>query len=68
MIKNKIGMILKERGITGYRLAEDMGKRSNHVYTNIINKEDIGGMRVETLVAVAAALNVSIEELITVTK
>ena len=66
MIKNNIGAILKERGITGYRLAEDMGKRSNHVYTTIINKEDIGKMRVETLVAVSLALNLPIEDLIEV--
>jgi hypothetical protein len=35
MIKNNIGKILKERGITGYRLAEGMGKRSNHVVHQI---------------------------------
>lgn len=66
MIKNNIGAILEQRDITGYKLAQAIGKQSNHVYVNIIKKDDIGGMQIRTLVAVAQALDVEITDLITI--
>lgn len=65
-IKSNIKDILKEKGVTAYKLAILWGKRSNYVYT-LVNKEQLPeGTDIKTLVDIARILEVPVERLFTV--
>lgn len=63
-IPNNIKAVLKEKGITPYRLAKMWGKHPNHVYALVAPKTIPDGTAIKTIVEIAELLNVPIDRLI----
>ena len=63
-IPNNIKDVLKEKGITPYKLAKMWGKHPNHVYALVKPETLPDGTALKTMVEIADLLNVSIDRLI----
>lgn len=65
-IKSNIKAVLEEKDMTPYRLAKMIGKHTNHVYA-LAGKEYIpDGTALKTMVDIAQALGVQVDQLFTV--
>lgn len=63
-IPNNIKAVLDSKGLTPYALAKMLKKHPNHVYA-LVSKETLSdGVQLRTIVNIAKALNVPVDELI----
>jgi len=64
-IKSNIDAVLKQKGVSAYKLAQMMGKHSNHIY-RLAKRDHIDDVSLKTMAGIANALGVTVDSLFTV--